>query len=97
METYRDDLTTEERLKQLRMALDSRAMITTARSINEQNRGQRLSRSERRAQRQWQRQQVGQAVDVGRKMGLLPGQWTIAWMIMKFVIEAAIRRWMFSE
>jgi hypothetical protein len=65
------------------------------------NASQKRLRKSKRAQRQWQRDQIDMAVQIGRDMGLLPGtggliSW-LAWLAIKLVVEAYLRRLFFGE
>ena len=82
-----------ERWKLLKAELDGRefrsvtATMSAARST--------VLRHDRRATRQWERDQIQKAVDIGQQTGILPvGIW---WLLIKFLIERWIRSYLFAS
>ena len=86
-------MTPNERWELLKAELDGRefrsvtATMSAARSTR--------ARHDKRATRQWERQQVQKAVEIGKATGILPaGIW---WLLIKFFIERMIHNYMFAS
>jgi hypothetical protein len=86
-------MTPNERWELLKAELDGRefrsvtATMSAARSTR--------ARHDKRATRQWERQQVQKAVEIGQQTGILPaGIW---WLLIKFLIERWIHRYLFAS
>lgn len=81
----------------LQQLLDKRGIGRTTRQINASRQRQRgrTTRHARRDHKAWQRKQIDDAVAIGQTAGILPVG--LAWWILKLLVEAWLRRYLFGK